>query len=54
MEWTMTSRERIAVKLFSNYHKASVAAAEKITSLIQKHNRIAKATILGLATGNTP
>ncbi len=54
MQWTMTNWERIAVELFSNYHKASVAAAEKITTLIQKHNRLAKATILGLATGNTP
>jgi glucosamine-6-phosphate deaminase len=50
----MKNLERTALELFSDYRKASVAAAERITALIQKHNYTAKATVLGLATGSTP
>jgi glucosamine-6-phosphate deaminase len=50
----MKYQERMILELYSDQRLASVAAAEKITSLIQKHNRIEKATILGLATGKSP
>jgi glucosamine-6-phosphate deaminase len=44
----------MVLELYPDQRTASLAAAETIASLIQKHNRIEKATILGLATGKTP
>ena len=42
----MKNRERMVLKLFSDQRKASVAAAEKITFIIKKQNRLEKASII--------